>query len=86
MLSLPLARVMPEMECFALFAGLVGLWLGTEATIRGAIGITLRLRVPEFITGVAILSIGTDLPELTIAVQAARDTIEDVWRIGKTMD
>ena len=75
MLSPFLARVMPDMEFFALFAGLVGLWLGTEATIRGAVGITLRLRVSEFITGVAILSIGTDLPELTIAVQAARETL-----------
>ena len=75
MLSPFLARVMPDMEFFALFAGLVGLWLGTEATIRGAVEITLRLRVSEFITGVAILSIGTDLPELTIAVQAARETL-----------
>ena len=51
MLSPFLARVMPDMEFFALFAGLVGLWLGTEATIRGAVGITLRLRVSEFING-----------------------------------
>jgi len=65
----------PGMEFVALLAGLVGLWLGTEATIRGAIAIAERLRMSEFIVGVAVLSIGTDLPELTIAVQAARETL-----------
>ena len=59
------------MELLALFAGLFGLWLGTEATIRGAVSIADRLGVSEFIVGVAILSIGSDLPELAIAVDAA---------------
>ena len=59
------------MELFLLIVGLVGLWLGTEATIRGAVGITERFGVSEFIVGVAILSIGSDLPELAIAVDAA---------------
>lgn len=59
------------MEFLALLVGLIGLWLGTEAVIRGAIAIAARLRISEFVIGVTILSIGSDLPELTIAVGAA---------------
>ncbi|MDX2411940.1 MAG: sodium:calcium antiporter [Woeseiaceae bacterium] len=64
------------MEFLALLAGLVGLWLGTEATIRGAVAIAARLRISEFIIGAVVLSIGSDLPELTIAVDAALETLQ----------
>ncbi|MDH3305489.1 MAG: sodium:calcium antiporter [Gammaproteobacteria bacterium] len=59
------------MELFALLAGLAGLWLGTELTIHGAVAVAQRLGVPEFIVGLTVLSIGSDLPELAIAVDAA---------------
>ncbi|MDH3615846.1 MAG: sodium:calcium antiporter [Gammaproteobacteria bacterium] len=59
------------MEFFLLFAGLFGLWLGTESTIHGAVTVAERLGVPEFIVGLTVLSIGSDLPELAIAVDAA---------------
>jgi len=59
------------MEFLALLAGVAGLWLGTEATIKGAVAVADRLHVSEFIVGVAVLSIGSDLPELAIAVDAA---------------
>ena len=54
-----------------LLIGLAGLWFGTELTIRGAVSVAERLGVSEFIVGVAILSIGSDLPELAIAVDGA---------------
>jgi cation:H+ antiporter len=59
-----------------LFVGLGGLWLGTEAAIRGAVTIAGRLGVSEFIIGVAILSVGSDLPELAIAVDAALKNLQ----------
>ncbi len=59
------------MDILALLAGLIGLWLGTGATIKGAVSMANRLNVSEFIVGVAILSIGSDLPELAIAIDAA---------------
>lgn len=59
------------MEFVALLTGLAGLWLGTEVTIRGAVAVAERLGIPEFIVGIAILSIGSDLPELSIAVDGA---------------
>ena len=59
------------MEYLALLFGLAGLWFGTELTIHGAVTVASRLGVSEFIVGVAILSIGSDLPELAIAVDGA---------------
>jgi len=58
-------------EYLSLLIGLAGLWFGTEITIRGAVTVAARLGVSEFIVGVAILSIGSDLPELAIAVDGA---------------
>ncbi|MDJ0761316.1 MAG: sodium:calcium antiporter [Woeseiaceae bacterium] len=57
-----------------LVLGLIGLWYGTELTINGAVSLAKRLGVSEFIVGVAILSVGSDLPELAIAVDGAIKT------------
>jgi cation:H+ antiporter len=57
-------------DIFILILGLAGLWIGTEMTIRGAVSAAHRFGVPEFIVGAVILSIGSDLPELAIAVDA----------------
>ena len=59
------------MDYLSLLLGLAGLWFGTELTIRGAVTVASRLGVSEFIVGVAILSIGSDLPELAIAIDGA---------------
>jgi cation:H+ antiporter len=53
-----------------LIAGIAGLWLGTELTIGGAMAIARRLQLSEFFVGLVILSIGSDLPELAVAVDA----------------
>ena len=58
------------MDIALLILGLAGLWFGTEVTIKGAVCIAHRYGVSEFIIGVVILSIGSDLPELAIAVDA----------------
>lgn len=59
------------MEILLLLAGLAGLWVGTKATIQGAVAVAERLGVSEFIIGIAVLAIGSDLPELAIAVDGA---------------
>ena len=53
-----------------LILGLAGLWFGTEVTIKGAVSIAKRYGVSEFIIGLVVLSIGSDLPELSIAIDA----------------
>ena len=59
------------MDYLSLLLGLAGLWFGTELTIKGAVSVAEKLGVSEFIVGVAILSIGSDLPELAIAIDGA---------------
>ena len=59
------------MDLLLLIAGLAGLWFGTEITIRGAVSISSRLGISEFVVGVAVLSVGSDLPELAIAIDGA---------------
>lgn len=59
------------MDYLSLLLGLAGLWFGTELTIKGAVTVAEKLGVSEFIVGVAILSIGSDLPELAIAIDGA---------------
>lgn len=59
------------MDLLLLIAGLTGLWFGTEITIRGAVSVSSRLGISEFVVGVAVLSVGSDLPELAIAIDGA---------------
>ncbi len=59
-----------QVEFLYLIAGVAGLWLGTELTIGGALAIAKRHRLSEFFVGLLILSIGSDLPELAVAVDA----------------
>jgi len=70
------------MDVVLLIAGLIGLWLGTELTIRGAVSIASKLGMSEFIVGVAILSVGSGLPELTIAIDGAIRNLQ----IGQSSD
>jgi cation:H+ antiporter len=53
-----------------LIAGLTLLWVATDIAISGATSIARYFKLSEFIIGIAILSIGSDLPELTIAIDA----------------
>ena len=58
------------MDFLILIAGIAGLWLGTELTIGSAMAIARRHQLSEFFVGLVILSIGSDLPELAVAVDA----------------
>jgi len=58
------------MDIVLLILALAGLWLGTEVTIKGAVSIAKRYGVSEFVIGLVVLSIGSDLPELSIAIDA----------------
>lgn len=58
------------MDFLILMGGIAGLWLGTELTVGGAMAIARRHHLSEFFVGLVILSIGSDLPELAVAVDA----------------
>ena len=58
-------------EIFLILIGLFGLWLGTEFVIKGAVKIAEFYNLSQVFVGLAILSIGTDLPEMVIAINAS---------------
>lgn len=53
-------------------AGLVGLFIGAELLVRGALDIATFFEVPERIIGLTLMAIGTSLPELAAAISAAK--------------
>lgn len=59
------------MDILLLLMGLLGLGGSAELIVRGASALARRFALSETFVGVAILSIGTDLPEIAIAVDAS---------------
>ncbi|MCF6223666.1 MAG: calcium/sodium antiporter [Flavobacteriaceae bacterium] len=53
-----------------LIIGGVGLWLGSELLIKGAVNLANQFGVSERIIGVTIISIGTSVPELAASIIA----------------
>lgn len=58
-------------EFLYLLLGLAGLYLGSEALVRGAVDLADRYRLPDAVFGMLVLAVGTDLPEIFVAVDAA---------------
>lgn len=57
------------MADFGLLAvGLVALWLGTELALNGTLDLAERFGVSQAFLGLSVLAIGTDLPELVVAI------------------
>ncbi len=52
-------------------AGLVGLAIGGELLVRGAVGIAQKLGVSTLVTGLVIVGAATSMPEMVASVQAA---------------
>ena len=51
--------------------GLVGLAIGGEFLVRGAVGIAKRLGVSNLVTGLVIVGAATSMPEMVASVEAA---------------
>jgi len=54
-----------------LIAGLVGLFFGGEALVRGSVGIARRMAIPPLLIGLTVVGFGTSTPELLVSVDAA---------------
>ncbi|MEJ2577532.1 MAG: sodium:calcium antiporter [Kineosporiaceae bacterium] len=52
--------------------GLVGTMVGAQVLVWGAVGVAREASLPEGFIGATIVAIGTSLPELVTAAQAAR--------------
>lgn len=58
-------------EFLLLIVGLTGLWLGSEILMRGAMSLSDRFKASDAVFGMLVLAIGTDLPELFVAVDSS---------------
>ena len=63
------------MEYIYIVAGLIGLFFGGEALVRGSIGIAKRLGMSSLLIGLTVVGFGTSTPELLVSVQAALDNV-----------
>ncbi|CAN5728647.1 calcium/sodium antiporter [soil metagenome] len=61
-----------------LMLGLVGLPLGAQLLIDGAVGLATRLGIAEAVIGLTLVAVGTSLPELATCVAAALRARTDV--------
>ena len=58
--------------------GLVLLFAGGEALVRGAVGLSRRLGVSELMIGLTIVGFGTSMPELLVSTDAALANKPDI--------
>jgi cation:H+ antiporter len=61
-----------------LFIGLIGLFFGGEALVRGSVGIARRLAIPPLLIGLTVVGFGTSTPELLVSVDAALRGVPDI--------
>jgi cation:H+ antiporter len=61
-----------------LFGGLVALFLGGEALVRGSVGIARKLAIPPLLIGLTVVGFGTSTPELLVSVDAALRGVPDI--------
>lgn len=65
-----------------ILAGLIGLWIGTKWIINGALGIAKRFNLSHSFVGVAILAVGTDLPEVFVTIKASVNNLNGIESSG----
>lgn len=63
---------------FCIIGGLVGMVVGSECLVRGAVSIATALGVSNEVIGLTLVAIGTSLPELATSVVAARKGQSDL--------
>lgn len=56
-----------------ILGGLVGLFIGGEMLVRGAVAIANKLGMSPLVTGLVIVSAATSMPEMVASLQAALD-------------
>jgi len=67
-----------KLEYLSIAAGLIGLFLGGEALVRGSVGLAQRLGLPPLLIGLTVVGFGTSTPELLVSVDAALRGVPDI--------
>ncbi len=58
--------------------GLIGLFLGGDALVRGSVGLARRMAIPPLLIGLTVVGFGTSTPELLVSLEAALGGVPDV--------
>lgn len=58
-------------EWISLGLGLIALYFGAEALVKGGAGLALRLGLTPLVIGLTVIAFGTSSPEMVVSVQAA---------------
>lgn len=66
------------MDYIHILLGLVGLFFGGEALVRGSVSIAQRMSISPLIIGLTVVGFGTSTPELLVSVQAALKGVPDI--------
>ncbi len=66
------------MDYAFVLVGLVGLFFGGEALVRGSVGIAQRLGISPFLIGLTVVGFGTSTPELLVSLDAALRGVPDI--------
>lgn len=66
------------MDYLFLIVGLVGLFFGGEALVRGSVGIARRMAIPPLLIGLTVVGFGTSTPALLVSVDAAWRGVPDI--------
>lgn len=62
----------PDFPLLAILAGLVGLVVGADLLVRGAVWIALSFGMSHMAVGLTLVAMGTSLPELMVSLTAAQ--------------
>ena len=66
------------MDYIYVLAGLIGLFFGGEALVRGSVGIARRMAISPLLIGLTVVGFGTSTPELLVSVDAALRGVPDI--------
>jgi len=66
------------MDYLYILIGLVGLFFGGEALVRGSVNIARRMAISPLVIGLTVVGFGTSTPELLVSVQAALRGAPDI--------
>lgn len=58
-------------EWLSLALGLIALYFGAEALVKGGAGLALRLGLTPLVIGLTVIAFGTSSPEMVVSAQAA---------------
>ncbi|GHE92302.1 sodium:calcium antiporter [Aliiroseovarius zhejiangensis] len=66
------------MDYLFVAAGLLALFFGGEALVRGSVGLANRLGIPPLLIGLTVVGFGTSTPELLVSMDAALRGVPDI--------